>query len=90
MREFCGWCRRAPRVVSTACALTALPAIRLGLYPDVQDTMEPAPPKQPGLLDRLPWIVTLLLWMAVGVAASLAALPVSVWILHNEYLSGKH
>ena len=51
--------------------------------------MEPAPPKQPGLLDRLPWTVTLLLWMAVGVAASLAALPVSVWILQNEFLSGK-
>ena len=90
MRELCRWWCRAPQVVSTACALTAVPAIRLGVYPDVQDTMEPAPPQQPGLLDRLPWIVTLLLWMAVGVAASLAALPVSVWILQNVYLSGKH
>jgi hypothetical protein len=51
--------------------------------------MEPAPARQPGLLERLPWFTTLLLYMAVGVAASFAALPVSAWILQHPILSSR-
>lgn len=54
-----------------------------------QDTQEPTPPKASGLLQRLPWSVTLLLLIVTGVVASLAALPLSRLILDSEYLSSR-
>ena len=56
----------------------------------LQSTLEPAPPKREGnILTRLPVFVTFLIWCAVGLAAAWAAMPISKWILENDYLAGK-
>ncbi len=54
-----------------------------------QSTREAKPPEGPALIERLPFMVTLLLWTLLGVAASVAALPLSRWILQNEWLASR-
>lgn len=40
-------------------------------------------------MERLPFMVTLLMWVLLGVTASVAALPLSRWILQNEWLASR-
>lgn len=40
-------------------------------------------------LTRMPLWATMVLWVLVGLAASLAAMPVSRWILGNDWLASK-
>lgn len=54
-----------------------------------QETRKRPSFQQKSLWTTMPLWATLLLWMVVGIAASMAALPLSNWILRNPTLAEK-